>query len=139
MVTQNGTKTTNEVGVSTVTGMVTVPQQSNNNAGRNAVAQFGRRRICTMQSSLRYAASNNIASIQISTANTSNDSPNTIHGFLELDSHAETACIGPECRVRSVTEQVCKVNAYHPYYNAFEAYPVVPASSAFEDPEAGKS
>jgi hypothetical protein len=118
---------------------VTVPQaqQNNNkNAGGNAGSQFGRRRIGAINSGLRKQSiipinnSNQIASI-----NTKVDDGNLIYGALELDSHADTACIGPECRILSVTEKVCHVNAYHPGYDAFEEIPIVQATTAYDDPE----
>lgn len=139
VVTQQGSTVAHDDGVSAITGVVTVPQQPGNNStnGGNAGSQFGRRRIGAINSGLRQtlvpnANSTQIASMIATTVNLSID-----YSSLELDSHADTACVGPECSILSVTEKVCRVNAYHPRYNAFEDIPVVQAATAHDDPETG--
>jgi len=123
-------------GVSAITDVVTVQQQGNNNNAGNAGSQFGRRRIGAINSGLRkITPTQRIASINVSNVNTHDQE--IYIGALELDSHADTACVGPECRVLSVTEKFCKVNAYHPGYDAFEEIPVVQAATAYDDPETG--
>jgi hypothetical protein len=109
--------------------------QNPNTVGGNAGSQFGRRRIGAIKSGPRHKATRIISRIQTNQKrSTSKDG--TI-GFIELDSHADTSCIGSQCRVISVTDTVCQVHPYHQDYPAIEEVPIVQAATAYDDPETG--
>jgi hypothetical protein len=65
--------------------------------------------------------------------------PQDSHTFIELDSHADTSCVGSNCRIISYTDKVCSVSPFHPKYKALENVPIVQAGTAYEDPETGKT
>jgi len=78
-------------------------------------------------------SSSNISSVtceQIHATNTS--------GRLELDTHADTACVGSDCRIIAYTEKVCQVTPYHPGYEPIYDVPIVQAAVAYTDAETGK-
>jgi hypothetical protein len=58
-------------------------------------------------------------------------------GFAELDTHADTTCVGVDCRILSVTDQVCQVLPYHKGYQPFDEVPIVQAATAYDHPETG--
>ncbi len=50
--------------------------------------------------------------------------------FIELDSHADTTCVGANCYIIAYTDKVCPVSPYHPKYKAVENVPIVQAGTA---------
>jgi hypothetical protein len=62
-----------------------------------------------------------------------------ISEFLELDSHADTCCIGSNCRIIAYTDKVCEVSQYHPEYQPIMNVPIVQAGTAYDDPITGKT
>jgi hypothetical protein len=60
-------------------------------------------------------------------------------GYLELDSHADTACVGADCRVITYTEQTCEVSLFHPDYKPLLDVPIVQTTTAYTDPENGRT
>jgi hypothetical protein len=65
--------------------------------------------------------------------------PQAEQSFIELDSHADTCCVGANCRIISYTDKVCSVSPFHPKYRALENVPIVQAGTACEDQETGKT
>jgi hypothetical protein len=59
--------------------------------------------------------------------------------FIELDSHADTSCVGANCRIISYTDKVFSVSPFHPKYKAMENIPIVQAGTAYEDQDTGKT
>jgi hypothetical protein len=59
------------------------------------------------------------------------------YGYLELDSHADTCTVGANCRIISVSKKSCNVTPYHPKYQAIRDCPIVPAGTAYTDPDSG--
>ncbi len=59
--------------------------------------------------------------------------------FIELDSHADTSCIGANCRIIAYTDKVCSVSPFHPKYKAMDNIPVVQAGTAYDDLDTGKT
>jgi hypothetical protein len=59
--------------------------------------------------------------------------------FIELDSHADTSCVGANCRIIAYTDKVCSVTPYHPKYKTLTNVPIVQAGTAYEDRETGKT
>jgi hypothetical protein len=108
--------------------------QSSNTIGGNAGSQFGRRRIGAIVSGPRHKMARVIANIQTEHTHIKQD---LTMGFIELDSHADTSCVGPQCRVISVSDTICEVHPYHPDYPAIEEVPIVQAATAYDDPETG--
>jgi len=44
---------------------------------------------------------------------------------------------GADCRILSVTDQVCQVLPYHQDYQPFDEVPIVQAATAYDDPNTG--
>ncbi len=59
--------------------------------------------------------------------------------MLELDNHADTACVGADCRVIAYAEKVCEVTPYHSSYAPMENIPIVQAAAAYTNPDSGKA
>jgi hypothetical protein len=57
--------------------------------------------------------------------------------YVDLDSHADTACIGSNCRVLAYSSFEVDVQPYHPQYKSITGVPVVQAATAYDDPETG--
>jgi hypothetical protein len=108
---------------------------TNNTLGGSAGTQFGCRRLAALTSDTRYKRvqqnRTNIGSISINQVSADKK------GFIELDSHADTCCVGEDCRIIAVTEDVCQVHPFHPDYDAIEEVPVVQAATAYDDPDSG--
>jgi len=65
---------------------------------------------------------------------------NPIHyGTVELDSHADTTCVGKIFKVISYTDRVCEVSPYHPSYKSLMNVPIVQAATAYDDAETGET
>ncbi len=65
---------------------------------------------------------------------------NPIHyGTVELDSHADTTCVGKIFKVISYTDRVCEVSPYHPSYKSLMNVPIVQAATAHDDAETGET
>ena len=99
-------------------------QQSNRqrtNACGNAGDQFGPRahNVGMMRTSARMSSFNrqSIAAREISRA-TMRDMTNEPM-FIELDSHADTVCVGANCRIIEYMQEMVNVEPYHPQYRAF--------------------
>ncbi len=61
------------------------------------------------------------------------------YGLTEMDSHADTACLGRNFWVISHTDRVCEVSPYHPDYPPMSDVPIVQAATAYDDPESGET
>jgi hypothetical protein len=88
------------------------------------------------ESSLRTTAKKDTATItvsQITATSTQHES------FIELDSHADTTCVGANCRVIAYSDKVCSVSPYHPKYKSLENVPIVQAGTAYDDQNTGKT
>ncbi len=59
--------------------------------------------------------------------------------LLELDTHADTSCIGANCYVISYTEHVCEVSPFHPKDKPITNVPIVQAGAAYDDPIMGQT
>jgi hypothetical protein len=57
--------------------------------------------------------------------------------YVELDSHANTVCIGPNCHIIEYMQEMVNVEPYHPQYKAMQNISIVQAASAYDDPETG--
>jgi hypothetical protein len=57
--------------------------------------------------------------------------------FIELDSHADTVCVGANCRIIEYKQEMVNVEPYHPQYKAMQDVAIVQAASAYDDPETG--
>jgi hypothetical protein len=116
--------------------------------GGNAGDQFGPagRSVGMMQSSLRRAirgpsaslssgfeSSHNIARVASSQRIQTNIT------YIDLDSHADTACIGRNCRVLAYSSMEVDVKPYHRQYKSITGIPVVQAATAYDDPETGET
>ncbi len=62
-----------------------------------------------------------------------------IPGRLELDSHADTACIRANCQIVTYTEKVCQETPYHPDYELIVDVLIVQAATAYTDLHTGKT
>ena len=60
-------------------------------------------------------------------------------GRLELDSHADKACIGSDCCIIAYTEKVCQITPFHPGYETIKDVPIVQAATAYTDIETGNT
>jgi hypothetical protein len=130
--------------ISAITNQSSFPQghQNPNNTNSGATVgpagtRFGRRRLNAIHSSRRNNMNQN-RSIK-STGSTLRVQAIDVDrvGFAELDTHADTTCIGVDCRVLSVTDQVCQVLPYHKGYQPFDEVPIVQAATAYDHPETG--
>ena len=101
----------------------------------SAGTQFGRRRLNAIKSGIRTTNARNIST----TRSTLRQYQENKIGFVELDSHADTSCVGADCRVLSITDQVCQVVPYHQDYQPFNEVPVVQAATAYDHPETGRT
>ena len=116
---------------------VTNPQGPANNGNSSnyssAGTQFGRRRLNAIKTGIRSTNTRNISTAR----STLRQYQENKIGFAELDSHADTSCVGADCRVLSITDQVCQVVPYHQDYQPFNEVPVVQAATAYDHPETG--
>lgn len=60
-------------------------------------------------------------------------------GYLKLDSHADTACVGADCNAIHYIEHSCEVSPFHPGYEPLLDVPIVQTTTAYTDPENGKT
>jgi hypothetical protein len=60
-----------------------------------------------------------------------------LSGFIELNSHADTSCIGRGFHIISYTDEVCNITPYHPKYKTMGNVLVVQAGAAFGHPDTG--
>jgi len=59
---------------------------------------------------------------------------------LELDSHADTACMGSDGHVICYMEKTCQVMPYHPGYEPIKDVPnIVQAAAAYMDEHMGRT
>jgi hypothetical protein len=100
---------------------------------QGAGAQFGQRSIGAMYTKSRSINRN------ISRVRAVDQGDMTSYGTVELDSHADTTCVGKNFRVISYTDRVCEGSPYHPIYDAISNVPIVQAATAFNDPESGET
>jgi hypothetical protein len=61
------------------------------------------------------------------------------NGTTELDSHANTTCVGKNFCIISYTARVCEVSPYHPSYQSISNVPIVQAVTAFGNPNSGET
>jgi hypothetical protein len=59
--------------------------------------------------------------------------------YIDLDTHADTSCIGSDCRVIAYTEKTCEVTPFHPGYDSIQDVPIVQAATAYTCPETGQT
>jgi hypothetical protein len=57
----------------------------------------------------------------------------------ELDSRADTCCLGATYHIIEYTGQVCEVHPYHPKYKPTQNIPVVKGVTAYDDEKTGKT
>jgi hypothetical protein len=57
----------------------------------------------------------------------------------ELDSRADTCCLGSTYRVLEYTGRICEVHPYHPKYKPTQNVPVVKGVTAYDDKITGKT
>jgi hypothetical protein len=87
----------------------------------------------------RILASNNV-SATISQMNSSSAKDEQYQeSFIELDSHADTSCIGAKCPIIAYTDKVCSITPYHPKYKSLQNIHIVQAGTAYEDRKTGKT
>jgi hypothetical protein len=58
---------------------------------------------------------------------------------LELDTHADTSCVGANCHVISYTEHECKGSPFHPKYKPIVNVPIIQEGAAYDDPITGQT
>ena len=127
--------------VSAVTDYHTQAPSSTNQGTNNqthigsAGSQFGRRRLNAISSGMRRTTDRSINAAHSSTRTNAIEQNKT--GFAELDTHADTSCVGADCCILSVTDQVCQVLPYHQDYQPFDEVPIVQAATAYDDPNTG--
>jgi len=118
-------------------------QQNNRqriDAGGNAGDQFGpraHRNVSMMRTSARMSSINRqiVAAREVSRA-AMQDVTNA-EMFIELDSHADTVCVGANCCIIEYMQEMVNVEPYHPQYKAMQNVSIVQAASAYDDPETG--
>jgi hypothetical protein len=71
----------------------------------------------------------------ITIANITSDNTSFIHDFLEIDSHADTCCIGATCCIISYTDKMCHVDPYYPKYRAIQNISIIQAATACDHPD----
>lgn len=59
--------------------------------------------------------------------------------LIELDSHADTTCVGANCWNIAYIDRVCSVTPSHPKYKALQNVPIIQAGMANEDYETGNT
>lgn len=102
----------------------------------NAGDQFGARaHIGMMRSSIRRSATRHPR--EISRAAMQNAINQNQEMYIELDSHADTVCVGANCRIIEYKQDMVNVKPYHPQYKAMQDVAIVQAASAYDDPETG--
>jgi hypothetical protein len=134
----NGVETTQDDAASAITDATRqrIPNDSASTpSSQGAGSQFGRRSIGGIYTKGRIVdrGAANISQLQIHAG----DTPS--YGMVELDSHADTTCVGKNFRVISYTDRICQVSPYHPDYQAINKVPIVQAATAFDDPESGET
>jgi hypothetical protein len=121
--------------LSAITTPLTVAQGSAT-IGGNAGNQFGQRSrsLGMIRSSGRHPSTrtSNQSALQ-------SNSPREFHGFIELDSHADTCTVGANFKVTAYTEKTCSVTPYHPKYKSMQDVPIVQAATAYTDPDSGET
>jgi hypothetical protein len=109
----------------------------------NAGNQFGQRSryIGMLSSGPRSAIPRHHQECNVEIARINSNCINDVYapGMLELDSHADAACVGADCQVIAYTEKVCEVTPYHFSYAPMEDIPIVQAATAYTDPNSGKT
>ena len=65
--------------------------------------------------------------------------PTQVEGRLELDSHADTTCAGPEVRILDYTGQVCTVHGFSDSLSKMENVPIVNGITSYIHPESGET
>ena len=110
------------------------PASSNNSGTSGAGTQFGRRSIGGVYSRNYRHATN----VQISQTRVRQGSLEGTYGTVELEIHADTACLGKNFRVIAM-DRVCEVSPYHPDYPPLMDAPVVQAATAFDDPDSSET
>lgn len=100
-----------------------------------AGSQFGRRSIGGIHSRRHHRVPNmRISQTRMWRLNSSN--LEGTYRLTELNSHADTACLGKNFRVIAHTDRVCKVSPHHPDYPPMSD---VQAATACDDPESGET
>jgi len=102
---------------------------------QGAGRQFGRRSIGGIYTGRRAR----ITRANVSQLKVDSSKDGIAYGRIELDSHADTTCVGKNFRVISFTDRVCEVSPYHPDYNAISNVPIVQAATAYDDPNSGET
>ena len=107
----------------------------------NAINQFGQRArfIGAVLSGPRITPQNSNTNACIANVQLHDESNKVRMGQLELDAHADTACVGSDCPIVTFTEKVCNVTPYHPEYNPIQNVPIVQAAAAYTDPDTGRT
>jgi len=124
--------------------VITTPSSSGANMSQsqpgNAGNQFGQRTrfIGALRSGPCYCSIQCNSSTNISHIQVDQEDAITI-GHLELDSHADTAYIGADCRIIAYTEQVCQVTPFHPEYEPIKDVPIVQAATDYTNAETGNT
>lgn len=65
--------------------------------------------------------------------------PTQVEGRIELDSHADTTCAGPEVKVVEYTGQSCTVHGFSDSLNAISDVPIINGITAYVDNETGET
>jgi hypothetical protein len=102
-----------------------------------AVSHFGRRSIGGGYTR-KYKR---VTNIQVSQARVHEPVPRNFessYGLVELDTHADTACLGRNFCVIAHTDRVCEVSPYHPNYQPMPDVPIVQAATAYDNPDSGE-
>jgi hypothetical protein len=99
--------------------------------GGNAGNQFGQRsHTIGMIRSGKRADMNNTHGKSLMASITENWQDNAI-SYLELDTHADTSCVGTDCRIVASSEKTCEVTPFHPDYHPIRDVPIVQAAAAY--------
>jgi len=111
-------------------------QQAGARQCTNAGDQFGAHaHVGMMRSSIRRSATRHPR--EISRAAMQNAINQNQEMYIELDSHADTVCVGANCRIIEYKQDMVNVESYHPQYKAMQNVAIVQAASAYDDPETG--
>jgi hypothetical protein len=103
------------------------------NLTSDAGSQMSRKRLASLKSSTR----NNIRNISGVTYRQYDDLNETVSGFCELDSHADTIVAGANCVVLEECNQTVNVSAFSDAHKTINNVPIVTAATAFDDPKNG--
>jgi hypothetical protein len=118
--------------------IITTPSGGNQSQKTNAGNQFGQRAhfIGAVHSGARKSSLEK--ALNISSINSEQVDTSSISGRLELDTQADTTCVGSDWHVIVYTEKVYQVTPYHPGYEPIIDVPIVQAALAYMDTETGK-